>query len=101
MALVLVGLDVSSQVRSVCKSLSALVASVWLLSCVKTRVVLKQPRTREGLRTDVTFEVADVCLKVHRQGRHADIELVADVASLCVVRGKCLVGLSVPRQVRG
>ena len=99
MALVLVGLDVSPQVRSVCKSLSALVASVWLLSRVKTRVVLKQPRTREGLRTDVTFEVTDVCLKVHGKGRHADIELVADLASLRVVGRKRLVGLSVPRQV--
>ena len=99
MALVLVGLDVSSQVRSVCKSLSALVASVWLLSRVKTRVVLKQPRTREGLRTDVTFEVADVCLKVHGKGGHADVELVADVASLGVVSGEGLVGLSVPRKV--
>ena len=38
---------------------------------------------------------------MHRKGRHADIELVADVASLGVVRRKCLVGLSVSRQVGG
>ena len=95
MALVLVGLDVSSQVRSVCKSLSALVASVGLLSRVKTRVVLKQPRTRESLRTDVTLEVADVCLKVHGKGRHADVELVADVARLRCLRGELAVGLLV------
>ena len=97
MALVLVSLDVSPQVRPVCKSLSTLVASIGLLSSVKASMVLEQPRPREGLLTDVTFEVADVCLKVHRQGRHADIELVADVASLGVVRRKCLVGLSMPR----
>jgi len=96
MALVLVSLDVSSQVRSVCKSLSTLVASIRLLSSVKASMVLEQPRSREGFLTDVTFEVADVCLQVHRQGRHADIQLVADLASLCVVRGKRLVGLSVP-----
>ena len=35
-------------------------------------------------------------MKVHRKGRHADIELVADVASLGGVRGKRLVCLSVP-----
>ena len=99
MALVLVSLDVSSQVRSVCKSLSTLVASIGLLSSVKTSVVLEQPRSRKGFLTDVTFEVADVGLKVHRQGRHADIQLVADLASLCVVGRKRLVGLSVPRQV--
>ena len=99
MALVLVSLDVSPQVRSVCKSLSTLIASIGLLSSVKASMVLEQPRPREGLFTDVTFEVADVGLQVHRQGRHADIELVADVASLCVVRRKCLVGLSVPRQI--
>ena len=85
MALVLVSLDVSSQVRSVCKSLSTLVASIGLLSSVKASMVLEQPRSREGFLTDVTFEVADVCLKVHRQGRHADIQFVADLASLCVV----------------
>ena len=101
MALVLVSLHVSPQVRSVCKSLSTLVASIRLLSGVKTSMVLQQPRSGEGLLTDVTFEVADVSLKVHRQGRHAHIELVADVASLCVVRRKCLVGLSMPRQVGG
>ena len=101
MALVLVSLDMSPQVRSVCKSLSTLVASIGLLSSVKASMVLEQPRPREGLFTDVTFEVADVGLQVHCQGRHADIELVADVASLCVVRRKRLVGLSVPRQVGG
>ena len=66
MALVLVSLDVSPQVRPVCKSLSTLVASIRLLSSVKASVVLEQPRPREGLLTDVTFEVADVGLKVHR-----------------------------------
>ena len=101
MALVLVSLHVSPQVRSVCKSLSTLVASIRLLSGVKTSMVLQQPRSGEGLLTDVTFEVADVGLKVHRQGRHAHIELVADVASFRVVRRKCLVGLSVPRKVGG
>ena len=96
MALVLVSLDVSPQVRSVCKSLSTLVASIGLLSSVETSMVLQQPRPREGFLTDVTLEVADVSLKVHRKGRHADIELVADVASLGGVRGKRLVCLSVP-----
>ena len=99
MALVLVSLDVSSQVRSVCKSLSTLVASIGLLSSVKASMVLEQPRPGEGLLTDVALEVADVGLQVHRQGRHADIELVADVASLCGVGRERLVGLSVPRQV--
>ena len=36
---------------------------------------------------------------VHRQGRHAHVELVADVARLRCLRGELAVGLLVSRQV--
>ena len=60
---------------------------------------MKKPGSREALAADVAGVGEAVGEHVHRQGRHAHVELVADVARLRRLRGELAVGLLVSRQV--
>ena len=60
---------------------------------------MEKPGSREALATDVAGMGEAVGEHVHRQGRHAHVELVADVARLRRLRGELAVGLLVSRQV--
>ena len=62
-------------------------------------VSVEQPGSREALATDVAGVGEAVGEHVHRQGRHAHVELVADVARLRCLWGELAVGLLVSRQV--
>ena len=62
-------------------------------------VSMEKPRSREALAADVAGVGEAVGEHVHRQGRHAHVELVADVARLRRLRGELAVGLLVSRQV--
>ena len=62
-------------------------------------VSVEEPGSREALATDVAGMGEAVGEHVHRQGRHAHVELVADVAGLRRLRGELAVGLLVSRQV--
>ena len=62
-------------------------------------VSVEKPRPREALAADVAGVGEAVGEHVHRQGRHAHVELVADVAGLRRLRGELAVGLLVSRQV--
>ena len=74
-------------------------AGVRLLSCVYSDVVGEQPGAGEGLLADVALVAPHVGLHVHGQGRHAHVELLADVARLGCLRGELAVRLLVSRQV--
>ena len=74
-------------------------ASERLLPRVTPLVSVEQPGSREALATDVTGVCKAVGKNVHRQGWHAHVELVADVARLRRLRGELAVGLLVSRQV--
>ena len=62
-------------------------------------VSVEQPGSREALATDVAGVGEAVGEHVHRQGRHAHVELVADVARLRCLWGELAVSLLVSRQV--
>ena len=62
-------------------------------------VSVEQPGSREALATDVAGVGEAMGEYMHRQGRHAHVELVADVARLRCLRGELAVGLLVSRQV--
>ena len=62
-------------------------------------VSVEEPGSREALAADVAGVGEAVGEHVHRQGRHAHVELVADVARLRRLRGELAVGLLVSRQV--
>ena len=62
-------------------------------------VPMEKPRSREALAADVAGVGEAVGEHVHRQGGHAHVELVADVARLRRLRGELAVGLLVSRQV--
>ena len=70
-----------------------------LLPRVTSLVSVEQPGSREALATDVAGVGEAVGEHVHRQGRHAHIELVADVARLRCLWGELAMGLLVSRQV--
>ena len=53
--LLVVGLHVSSEVRSVCKLLSALRTSEGFLSRVRSHMSLQQPGSGESFVADITF----------------------------------------------
>ena len=72
------------QVGSVCKRLLADVTGVWLVSCMRSQMPLKQPRSGECLSTKLTFVVEVVSEDVHTQSWHADIHLAANVTLLGV-----------------
>ena len=74
-------------------------ASERLLPSVTSLVSMEKPRSREALAADVAGVGEAVGEHVHRQGRHAHVELVADVARLRRLRGELAVGLLVSRQV--
>ena len=74
-------------------------ASEGLLPGVTSLVSVEQPGSGEALATDVAGVGEAVGEHVHRQGRHAHVELVADVAGLRCLRGELAVGLLVSRQV--
>ena len=62
-------------------------------------VSVEQPGSREALATGVAGVGEAVGEHVHRQGRHAHVELVADVARLRCLWGELAVSLLVSRQV--
>ena len=70
-----------------------------LLPRVTPLVSVEQPGSREALAADVTGVGEAVGEHVHRQGWHAHVELVADVAGLRCLRRELAVGLLVSRQV--
>jgi len=74
-------------------------ASERFLPRVTPLVSVEKPGSREALATDVAGMGEAVGEHVHRQGRHAHVELVADVARLRRLRGELAVGLLVSRQV--
>ena len=74
-------------------------ASEGLLPGVTSLVSVEQPGSGEALATDVAGVGEAVGEHVHRQGRHAHVELVADVARLRRLRGELAMGLLVSRQV--
>ena len=74
-------------------------ASERLLPRVTSLVSMEKPRSREALAADVAGVGEAVGEHVHRQGGHAHVELVADVARLRRLRGELAVGLLVSRQV--
>lgn len=78
-------LHVSPQVGPVGKGLATVSASVWFVSCVTSHVALQEPRSRKRLATHVALVVEVVCEHVHREGGHADVHLVTDVALFGVV----------------
>ena len=69
------------------------------VSSVRSEVSLEQPGSREALAADVAGVGEVVGEHVHGQGRHAHVELLADVARLRCLRGELAVGLLVSRQV--
>ena len=74
-------------------------AAVRFVSRVRAHVSLQQPGPRKGLATELTLMVQVVSENVHRQGRHADIHLVTDVALLGIVAVQTPVRLTVSRKV--
>ena len=62
-------------------------------------VSMKKPGSREALAADVAGVGEAVGEHVHRQGRHAHVELVADVARLRCLRGELAVGLLVTGKI--
>ena len=74
-------------------------ASEGLLPRVTSLVSVEQPGSREALAADVAGVGEVVGEHVHGQGRHAHVELLADVARLGCLRGELAVGLLVSRQV--
>jgi len=52
---------------------------------VTPQVALQKPRSGEGLATELALMVEVVCEHVHREGGHADVHLVTDVALFGVV----------------
>ena len=62
-------------------------------------VSMKKPGSREALAADVAGVGEAVGEHVHRQGGHAHVELVADVARLRRLRGELAVGLLVARKI--
>ena len=74
-------------------------ASEGLLPRVTSLVSVEQPGSREALAADVAGVGEVVGEHVHGQGRHAHVELLADVARLRCLRGELAVGLLVSGQV--
>ena len=74
-------------------------AAVRFVSRVRAHVSLQQPGPRKGLATELTLMVQVVSENVHRQGGHADIHLVTDVALLGIVAVQTPVRLTVSRKV--
>ena len=74
-------------------------ASEGLLPRVTSLVSVEQPGSREALAADVAGVGEVVGEHVHGQGRHAHVELLADVARLGCLRGELAVGLLVSREV--
>ena len=74
-------------------------ASEGLLPRVTSLVSVEQPGSREALAADVAGVGEVVGEHVHGQGRHAHVELLADVARLGCLRGELAVGLLVSGQV--
>ena len=74
-------------------------ASEGLLPGVTSLVSVEQPGSGEALATNVAGVGEAMGEYMHRQGRHAHVELVADVARLRCLWGEHAVGLLVSRQV--
>ena len=74
-------------------------ASERFLPRVTPLVSVEKPGSREALATDVAGMGEAVGEHVHRQGRHAHVELVADVARLRRLQGELAMGLLVSGQV--
>lgn len=88
-----------SSIKTVSLILCSYHAAVGFVSCVRPHVPLQQPGPGKGLATKLTLMVEVVSEYVHRQGGHADIHLVTDVALLGIVAVQTPVGLAVSRKI--
>ena len=62
-------------------------------------MALQQPRPGKCFATELALMVEGVGEHMHREGRHADIHLVTDVALLGIVRVKAPVSLPMSLEV--
>lgn len=95
-----VRLYVSAQVRPVGERLAALRAGERPLAGMRPFVTAQQPRPRERLVADRAAVLQVVRQQVHRQRRHADVQLAAVRTRPGVLAVDAAVGLLVTRQVR-
>lgn len=91
-----VSLHVGPQVASVRKGFHTNRTGVRLVSRVRSFMALEKPGPGEGLATNVALMLEAVGEDVHGQGRHAYVQLVANVALLCAAGIQTTVGLLVP-----